>query len=63
MGVADFDKEHMPTLDQVNEVMDGLTMLDAHLQVRAGFCRVHAKRSAVLIEVMPAYGWSAKLLA
>ena len=25
----------MPTLDQVNEVMDGLTMLDAHLQVRA----------------------------
>ena len=25
----------MPTLDQVNEVMDGLTMLDAHLQARA----------------------------
>ena len=32
---ADFDKDHMPTLDQVNEVMDGLTMLDAHLQARA----------------------------
>jgi hypothetical protein len=47
-GVADFDKEHMPTLDQVNEVMDGLTMLDAHLQVRAGFRRVHAGRLAVL---------------
>ena len=31
---ADFDKEHMPTLDQVNEVMDGLTILDAHLQAR-----------------------------
>ncbi len=30
---TDFDKEHMPTLEQVNEVMDGLTMLDAHLQV------------------------------
>lgn len=30
---ADFDKEHMPTLTQVNEVMDGLVMLDAHLQV------------------------------
>lgn len=27
-----FDVDHMPTLDQVNEVMDGLVMLDAHLQ-------------------------------
>lgn len=31
-AAAHFDKEHMPTLDQVNEVMDGLVMLDAHLQ-------------------------------
>lgn len=27
-----FDKDHMPTVEQVNDVMDGLVMLDAHIQ-------------------------------
>ena len=31
-GGADFDKDHMPTVEQVNDVMDGLVMLDAHIQ-------------------------------
>jgi len=34
----------MPTLDQVNEVMDGLTMLDAHLQARISPRRTRALR-------------------
>ena len=33
---ADADKEHMATAEQVELLMEGLSMLDVHLQVRSG---------------------------